>query len=79
MHALQILTVLAEKVISCFPDDPFTDFLDTFSDLPFLSYLNWFLPVKDILIVFAVWLGAVGSYYAYSFIARHIKIIGGGE
>lgn len=74
---MQVMKILAEKVISFFPDDPFVDIVDSFSDLPYLSYLNWFIPVKDSLIVFAVWLGAVGIYYAYSFIARHIKLIGG--
>lgn len=74
---MQVMKILAEKVISFFPDDPFVDIVDSFSDLPYLSYLNWFIPVKDSLIVFAVWLGAVGIYHAYSFIARHIKLIGG--
>lgn len=58
------------------PVSPFRQFLDSFADIPFLGYLNWFVPVRDILIVFSAWLGAVSLYYLYSIIMRWLKVIG---
>lgn len=59
------------------PLSPFRQFLNSFADIPFLGYLNWFIPVRDILIVFSAWLSAVALYYFYSIIMRWLKVIGG--
>lgn len=58
------------------PLSPFRQFLDDFADIPFLGYLNWFVPVGEILIVLSAWLGAISVYYLYSIILRWVKAIG---
>lgn len=63
-----------EKVL---PLSPFSKFLNYFSNIPFLGYLNWFIPVKDCLTIFVAYLGAVALFYLYSIILRWIKAIGG--
>lgn len=67
---------LVEKVISVFPGSPFTQYLDEFAGIPYLPWLNWFFPIKECLIVMASWLTAVGIWYAYSIIARWVKVVG---
>ena len=59
------------------PMSPFSKFLNYFASLPFLGYLNWFIPVKPCLMIFVSYLGAVALFYLYSIILRWIKAIGG--
>ena len=57
------------------PLSPFTQFIDQFSNLPALGYLNWFFPVKECITVMEAYLVAVGIYYLYQMIMRWIKVI----
>lgn len=41
----------------------------------FLGYINWIVPVKQMMIVFSAFLVALSAYYLYSIIARAIKAI----
>lgn len=58
------------------PVSPFRPFLDSFRDIPYLGYLNWFVPVRDILVVMSAWCTAIGLFYLYSVVMRWIKVIG---
>lgn len=64
-----------EALQNVLPLSPFTSFLDRFKDLPFLGYLNWFIPVGDILKVLIAWLSAIALFYVYSVVLRWIKAI----
>lgn len=65
----------AGAISSFLPMSPFRDYLDAWKDLPYLGYLNWFIPVRACLIVFTAWLSALALYYLYSIILRWIKVI----
>lgn len=41
------------------PNDPFSDYLQTFDNLRLgLSWLNWFFPIGQMLALLALWIGA---------------------
>lgn len=67
---------VVQKVLSALPLSPFQNFINSFSGLPYLGWLNWFFPVGDCLVVMLAWLGAVGLFYLYSVLMRWIKLIG---
>ena len=67
---------LIDKVVAFFPTSPFQQYIDQFAELPYLPWLNWFFPIKECLIVMTSWLTAVGVWYAYSIIARWVKVVG---
>lgn len=72
-----VLTVaLWAIVLVILPNTPFMQFLENFADLPYLGYLNWFLPIGSCLTVMAVWWTAVVVYYGISWILRQINAIG---
>lgn len=58
------------------PLSPFSDYIGVLSDLPAVGWLNWFVPVRQILIIFSVWLTAVGLFYGYSILLRWLKVLG---
>ena len=71
-----IFNAFAELLKEVLPTSPFREFLDQFAEIEYLSYLNWFVPVGDIIIVLELWLGAVSAYYLYSVVMRWVKVIG---
>lgn len=70
-----LLDGFLDALLSLFPTSPFVDFIADLSQLPFLGYLNWFVPVGEMLVVGVAWITAIGLYYLYSVIARWIKLI----
>lgn len=71
-----IWDAFAQALLSVLPTSPFAGYIDAFRDLPFLGWINWFVPVRAILTVLASWLGAVALFYLYSIAMRWLKIIG---
>lgn len=70
-----IFNTFAKYLKEVLPLSPFTEFIDWFSDLPFLGWLNWFFPVKEAMQILVVWLSAIAIFYLYSIILRWIKAI----
>jgi len=71
-----ILDKFLQMLLQVFPRSPFAEVIDSLEGhLPFLQYLNWFVPVGKILEVAALWLTAIGIYYLWSVIARWVKLI----
>lgn len=67
---------LLNYVMKLLPVSPFHPFIEQLSDLPYLGFLNWFIPISDILKVGTAWLVSVGLFYLYSVIMRWVKLIG---
>lgn len=63
-------------LVSVLPQSPFRPYIEQFQKLPYLGYLNWFIPVGVIVKVFFAYLGAISLFYVYSIIARWVKLLG---
>lgn len=57
-------------VLALLPCSPFQGMLVVLDQVPFLSYINWFIPIAEISAVVDAWLLIVLGYYAYMFILR---------
>ena len=71
-----LVSTFGQKILSLLPLSPFRTFIDNFTPPAYISWLNWFFPVTQILQVMAVWLSAIALFYLYSIIMRWIKMIG---
>lgn len=71
----EMLDGLLGGLLSLLPLSPFTDAISTLAEMPFLGYINWFIPIGAMCKIAAGWLVAIGLYYAYSVIARWVKLI----
>lgn len=67
---------IIEKIIKVLPLSPFAQYIDRFAALPYLSYLNWFVPISEMLAVGLSWLSAITIFYLISVIMRWVKLIG---
>lgn len=72
---MDILNTALNYVFSFLPVSPFTEFLDDLGTIPFLGYLNYFIPVGTLLGITLTWLSAVAVFYVYQIILRWIKAI----
>lgn len=70
-----ILDGLLDAVLSVFPTSPFTEIIESLGEMPFLGYLNWFIPVGNFVKIGTIWLGAIGLFYLYSVVARWLRMI----
>lgn len=69
---------LVDEILQLLPQSPFADLLAQLeaAELPGLAWLNWLVPIPELLQLLSLWLVAIVTYYAYSVIARWIKLIG---
>lgn len=71
-----IIDKFLNVLLSALPLSPFQQFLDEFRDMPYMGFLNWFIPVADIVKVLLAWLGAIALFYTYMLIMRWVKLLG---
>lgn len=72
----ELLDKFLDKLQSVFPLSPFAEPIAKLASMPFLGYLNWFIPFGSMLKIASLWLVAIGLYYAYMVIARWVKLLG---
>lgn len=72
-----ILEKFGTWLFSVLPTSPFMPFIDSFNGRfsVGLGWLNWFISIHDIKVIFFAWLGIVALFYGYSIILRWLKAI----
>lgn len=70
------LCEFGDYLMNVLPTSPFQPFIQEFSDLPYLGYVNYFIPISAMLKIGAAWLVSIGLFYLYSVIMRWTKLIG---
>ncbi len=72
---LKSLSSVAASVLEFLPDSPFHEWLTNLAEIPYLKYLNYFVPISDFLVLLGVWGVAVGMFYAVSAVLRFVGAI----
>lgn len=72
---MEIVTTFKEWVLALLPTSPFVAFIDALENIPFLSYLNYFIPISTFIGIGEAWLVSIGVFYLYSIILRWIRAI----
>lgn len=72
-----LIDKFGDWLFTVLPTSPFQPFINNFHGKfdSGLSWLNWFIPIHDIKIIFLAWLGMVAIFYGYSIILRWIKAL----
>lgn len=77
-HLIILVSSTMNFIFSFLPDSPFLyleNFVNDVGISKCLSYASYFLPVREIVNTFTVWLGCYSIYFIYSSIMRKIKMI----
>lgn len=72
----ELMNQFASALAEVLPVSPFQPYLTAFRGLPYLGYLNWFIPVRSCIKIGMSWLGVIAMFYLYSIIMRWLKVIG---
>ena len=70
-----IFNELFQIVIMLLPTSPFKNITINPIIIDFLGYLNYYMPIKSLLIIMAEWLGCIVIYYTYQLVLRQIKAV----
>ena len=69
------LSDLLGVVLMLLPDSPFQAITTNTAVQGVLGWLNYFVPVTEMLAIFQLWLTAIAIYYVYSIVLRWAKAI----
>lgn len=72
---MEIVTKFLDTVLKVLPTSPFSAFLDKMGQIPYLSTLNYFVPISEMIAIGEAWLVAVGVFYLWSIVLRWIRAI----
>lgn len=72
---LKALSSVANTVLDFLPNSPFREFIGKLGDIPYLGYLNYFVPVSDFVVLLTLWTVAIGFFYVVSAVLRTINMI----
>lgn len=62
-------------IIDLLPDSPFRGFIDNLTSIPYLGYLNYFVPVGHFVAILTAWTACIATYYVLSAVLRTINAI----
>lgn len=71
---LDFIVMIVNWVVDLLPQSPFIG-LDSSIISEWLGYINYFIPVGQMMSIFALWLSAVGLWYLYRWIFRFVRYI----
>ena len=61
-------------VLSLLPDSPF-NLIDNTVIGQYLNYINWIIPMNQIIAILELWVVAIAIFYVYQAIMRWVKAI----
>lgn len=68
------LGTIITGILSILPASPFSA-IDNSSVAEYLGYLNWIIPLDQIIAILEVWLIAIATFYIISIALRWVKAI----
>lgn len=72
------LVAFAVSIIEIFPESPFRGAIESVQDseiITILQYVNYILPIQQMITIFSMWIVGVALYYVYQLVLRWIKVI----
>lgn len=70
-----IKILLISFVLALLPASPFTGFEYLVARIPYLSFVNWFVPISEMLVVLESWLVVVSIYYGLLYILNYTGLV----
>lgn len=72
---ISVFNKVWQGIINFLPGSPFKALIQTFQNIPYLAYLNWFVPVTEMVAVLEAWLAVVAVFYCYRALMRFINLL----
>lgn len=72
---IAVKIMLISLVLTLLPASPFVGFQYLIEKIPYLSFVNWIIPVGEILVIMESWLVVVAIYYGILYILNYTGIV----
>lgn len=72
---IAVKILLISFVLALLPQSPFVGFSYLVSEIPFLSFVNWILPIQEMLVILEAWLVVVLVYYGILYILNYTGLV----
>lgn len=70
-----VKVLIISLVLSLLPVSPFVGFEYLLENIPFLSFVNWFLPIQEMIAILESWLVVVAVYYGILYLVNYTGIV----
>lgn len=57
-------------ICSILPDSPFTKFIDSIQNIPYVNVINYFIPIDVFLTIAEAWLTCIITWYVFQLIYK---------
>lgn len=74
VNDLALKVILLSVVLALLPQSPFNMFNSLMADIPYLGFLNWFIPINEILVITESVLAVITIYYTFLYLANFVGI-----
>ena len=72
---LAVKILIISLVLSLLPASPFQGFQYLTQNIPYLSFVNWFVPINEMLVITETWLIVVATYYGILYLVNYAGIV----
>lgn len=72
---LAIKIVVISIVLALLPMSPFVGFEYLVEQIPYLNFVNWFLPIPEMLVILESWLVVVVVYYGILYLLNYTGLV----
>lgn len=72
---LAIKIVVISIVLALLPMSPFVGFEYLLDEIPYLNFVNWFLPISEMLVILESWLVVVVVYYGILYLLNYTGLV----
>lgn len=66
---------LLAVILSLLPESPFVGFTSLVTSIPFIAWVNWFLPISEMLVLFESLLVAVSVFYGILYLLNYVGVL----
>ena len=68
---LGVKVIIISFILALLPQSPFVGFSSLVNQIPYLSFVNWFLPISEMLAILESWLVVVSVYYGILYLINY--------
>lgn len=69
-----VKVIVLSIVLTLLPSSPLSGFNYLLANLPYLNFLNWFLPITEMIVILESWLLVVSIYYSIIFLINYAGV-----
>ena len=70
-----VKVLILSFVLALLPSSPFVGFSNLVQQVPFISWLNWFLPISEMIVLFESLLVVIGVFYGILYLLNYVGVL----